>query len=177
MRPASFGLRVDRLGPQAAWGLAPLGCMYAAFYTASLLVVAVLAMTSGLEGEYHRRVEFAEALPVESLVSTLILLVAVAIHEEILFRGLLLPYLRRLLGSWWWAGLASALLFAALHVPGQGLLAGVQVFSIAIVLTVFFILSRSLLAVTAAHLLFNFFQFQLIRMLPKLEELLDAVEA
>jgi membrane protease YdiL (CAAX protease family) len=176
MRPAAFGLRADRLGSQATWGLATLIGMYGAFFIVSFLVLAVLAMTSRLEGEYHRRLEFAEALPVESLVSTLTLLVAVAIHEEILFRGLLLPYLRRLLGSWWWAGLASALLFAALHVPGQGLLAGVQVFSIAVVLAVFFILSRSLLAVTAAHLLFDFFQFQMIRLLPKLEQLLQGVE-
>ena len=175
MRPASFGLRRDRLGRQIAWGLGTLACMYAAFLAASVLVLTILAPTSGLEGEYTRRREFAEALPVESLTSTLALLTAVALHEEILFRGLLLPYLRRLLGSWWWAGLVSALLFAALHVPDQGLLAGVQVFSIAVVLIVFFVLSRSLLAVTIAHLLFNFFQFQLIRILPDLERLLDGI--
>lgn len=174
LRAAAFGLRGDQVGQQTLWGLGTLICMYGAFFAGSVVVFAILALTSGFEEEFGKRVEFAESLPVESLASTLILLAAVAVHEEILFRGLLLPYLRRVLGSWWSAGLVSALLFAGLHVPEQGLLAsGIQILSIAVVLTVFFILSRSLLAVTLAHLLFDFVQFQLVRLLPDLEELLE----
>jgi len=81
---------------------------------------------------------------------------------------------RRVLGSWWWAGLVSASLFAGLHVFHQGVLAGmIQIFGVGVVLTVFFIVSRSLLAVTIAHFLFDFVQFQVIRMLPDLEQMLE----
>lgn len=176
-RPASFGLRRDQLGLQALWGVGALAGMYIALFATSILVVAIFVMFPAFEGELARRVEFVDTMPVHNLPATLILLVAVALHEELLFRGLLIPYLRRVLGGWWSAGLISALIFAALHVPHQGLLGGAQIFSIGVILAFFFILSRSLLAVTIAHLLFDLFQFQLMRILPDLQELLEGFEA
>lgn len=177
IRAATFGLRRSQIGRQVLWAVPILASVYAALVATSAIVLALFVMFPGLERDLTKRNEFADAMPVQNLAATLMLLVAVAVHEELLFRGLLLPYLRRVLGSWWWAGLVSALIFAVLHVPHQGLLGGLQIFSIGVVLTLFFVLSRSLLAVTLAHLLFNFFQFQIIRILPDLEKLLEGLEA
>ncbi len=173
IRPATFGLRRDRIGQQLLWGVGTLAGVYAALVLSTIIVLALYMIFPELKSDLVKRVPFVNTMPVDSLVMTLTLLLAVAIHEEVVFRGLLLPYLRRVLGSWWLAGLASALIFAALHVPDQGLLAGgIQILCIAVVLTVFFVLSRSLLAVALAHLLFDFFQFQIVRLLPPPEELL-----
>jgi membrane protease YdiL (CAAX protease family) len=177
LSPAAFGLRRDQIGRQVLWSFATLGGVYVALLASAIIIVPLYLISPGVEGEIEKRVEFVEAMPVDNLAVTITLLVAVALHEELVFRGLLLPYLRRLLGSWWWAGLVSASIFAALHVPTQGVMGGIQVFGIAVVLTLFFILTRSLLTVTLAHLLFDFLQFQLVRLLPDLRKLLEAVEA
>jgi membrane protease YdiL (CAAX protease family) len=177
IRPSTFGLRRDEIGRQALWGIAALASVYVALIASSVIVLTLFLTFPELKSELAKREEFVDAMPVHHLATTLILLVAVAVHEEALFRGLLLPFLRRLLGNWWWAGLVSALIFAGLHVPHQGLLGGAQIFSIAIVLTVFFVLSRSLLAVTLAHLLFDFIQFQIYRIVPDLHKWLESFEA
>lgn len=174
LRPAAFGLRRDRLGGQALWALGALAGIYATLLASAIIVVPLYVFFPAAQGELERRIEFVEAMPVDHVTNTILLLVAVAVHEELIFRGLLLPYLRRLFGSWWVAGALSALLFALLHVPHQGLFGGIQVLGIAAVLTVFFVRSRSLLAVILAHLLFDFLQFQLLRVLPNLQDLLDA---
>jgi membrane protease YdiL (CAAX protease family) len=174
LRPAAFGLRRDGLGGQALWGLGALAGIYAALLASAIILVPLYLLFPAAEGELQRRVEFVEAMPVDQIATTIVLLIAVAVHEEVVFRGLLLPYLRRLFGSWWVAGTLSALVFALLHVPHQGLFGGIQVLGIAAVLTVFFVRSRSLLTVIFAHLLFDFLQFQLLRVLPNLQDLLDA---
>jgi membrane protease YdiL (CAAX protease family) len=111
-----------------------------------------------------------ELLPVHSLGLTIALMVPVAVHEELIFRGLLLPYLRRIGWPWWLAIAASSGTFAVLHVA-QGWLAIIQVFGISVVLATFFVLSRSLLSVIAAHFLFDVLQTQLARvLLPHIEE-------
>jgi membrane protease YdiL (CAAX protease family) len=176
IRSASFGLRRDRVGLQVLWGIGTLVGVYGAVFTSGLLVVVIYLVSPELEDDLTKRLEFAEQMPVDSLGTSLILLLAVALNEEIVFRGLLLPYLRRVLGSWWWAGALSAWVFASLHVPQQGLLGGLQIFAVGAMLAVFFVLSRSLLAVTLAHLLFDFLQFQLSRVAPHLKELLEHLQ-
>ena len=176
IKPASFGLRRDRVGGQVLWGIGALIGVYGALLVTGLLVIMLYLIWPEVEADLAKRLPFVEQMPVDRLGTTLILLVAVAVNEEVIFRGLLMPYLRRVLGSWWWAAVISALIFAGLHVPQQGVLGGgLQIFAIGIVLAVFFVLSRSLLAVTLAHLLFNFVQFQIIHALP-LEELLERLQ-
>jgi membrane protease YdiL (CAAX protease family) len=173
IRPASFGVRGDHIGGQVLWGLGALIGVYGALLATGLLVMLLYLIWPEVEGDLVKRLPFVEQMPVDRLGTTLILLVAVAINEEVVFRGLLMPYLRRVLGSWWWAAVISALIFAGLHVPEQGVLGGgLEIFAIGIVLAVFFVLSRSLLAVALAHLLFDFVQFQIIRALPDVEELM-----
>lgn len=169
--PARLGLRRGQWLSQCAWGGAALAGVYVALVVGVAMVLVIVGIFPQAAGDMERRVEFLEAFPSLRLGPMLVLLIAVAIHEEIIFRGLLLPLLRRVSGSWVVAVAVSSLLFAALHIPGQGLLGAMQVLGVAVALSLFFLASRSLLAVMLAHFLFDFAQLQLVRLLPDLQHL------
>lgn len=167
---AGFGLQADRLGKQALWAVPTVLAVYVVF-TAMLLAIGMLVLLyPPLEKDLLRRTQFLELLPLNDLPATILLLVPVAIHEELLFRGLLIPYLRRIGCGWGLAILVSTTVFAALHIA-QGWLGVVQIFGVGAMLGLFFVLSRSLLPVIIAHFAFNLLQFQLARfLLPWLEQ-------
>ena len=169
---AGFGLRHDGYFIQSLWSLVTLICVYAAMYVAAIVVTMITLVTPGAEEDLMHRIDFARQMPIDNLGETLVLLIAVALNEEIIFRGLLIPYLRRLTGNWFWAALLSTLLFASLHIPHQGVLAALQIFAVGAILSLFFLLSRSLLVVIVAHFLFDFLQFQLIRS-PFIQKLME----
>lgn len=171
IRPAAFGVRYDQIGEQLLWGGGALLGVFLTLLATAMVVFVLYAIWPGVGQDVNKRLEFIDSMPVHRLGTTLVLLMAVALNEEVTFRGLLLPYLRRVSGNWWSAVLISSVIFAALHVPNQGLLGGLQIFPIGVALAMFFVLSRSLLAVTLAHLLYDFTLFQLIRILPDLERL------
>jgi len=167
---AAFGLQTEALGRQVLWAAGTLVGAYAALIPTVMMIGLLVLLFPELHRDLDRRLEFIEVIPIHRMGDTLLLLGAVAIHEELLFRGLLMPYLRRVGCGWGGAVVVSASLFAALHVA-QGWLGIVQVFPIGVALAVFFVLSRSLLAVILAHFAFDFLQFQLIRvLLPWIEQ-------
>jgi membrane protease YdiL (CAAX protease family) len=173
LTPAAFGLRMDRLGGQTAWGLAAFCGVYAAFAISMVGVLLLVLAVPSFKEDLAARGEFMELLPVHSVTGAILLLVPVAIQEELVFRGLLIPFLRRVGCPWAVAVFVSAAVFASLHI-GQGWLAIPQVFCIAVALGTFFVLSRSLIAVMVAHFLFDFLQLQLIRALsPWVEQALN----
>lgn len=171
---AGLGLRLDGVGRQIAWGLAGLAAAYLYMF---LTVVGVLLLPESaqkqLGGDLQDRLDFVEALPVDDLFLTLALLIPVALQEELVFRSLLLPLLRRASGSWAIAFALSAGLFGALHIA-QGMFAIVQITGLGLIFSVIFVRSRSLLAVAIAHFLFNFAQFQLMRLVPWLIQTQEA---
>lgn len=158
---------------QLAWAAVGLIGCYAAMLTAGLVVIGLVTAFPSLMGDLKQRIDFARQLPVGSFATQLPLILAVAIHEELIFRGLLLPGLKRVTGRWWLAILLSSVLFAALHIPGQGALAAIQVTVLGAALAVVFVLSRSLPAVILAHAAFDLIQIQLIKLLPALEGVFD----
>jgi membrane protease YdiL (CAAX protease family) len=167
--PAAFGIRTGGLGVQSLWGLATLLAAGVYVVSSAVVIFALLGSSPEFQQDLSKRVDFVQAMPVHDLARSLLLLSAVAIHEELLFRALLLPYLRRLLGSWWLAVLLSSAVFALLHLQ-QGLIGVVQVAGMAVLLAVVFILSRSVLAVILAHFLYDLAIFQALRyVLPHLE--------
>ncbi|MBW7906050.1 MAG: CPBP family intramembrane metalloprotease [Phycisphaerae bacterium] len=165
-----FGLRTDGLGVQSVWSLAGLAGCYAGLLATGVVILLFYLAYPDMKKELAERMEFIKALPRDNTLVMLALLVPVAVHEELVFRGLLMPYLRRLTGKWWSALLVSALIFGALHIPGQGLVGGLQTTVVGCVLGLVFIVSRSLLAVALAHLLFNFAQLQIIRFVSQYAE-------
>lgn len=102
-----------------------------------------------------------------------VLMGTVGLQEELLFRGMLLPYLRKLSGSWLIAVMISCAVFAVLHFP-QGTLAIIQIEFLALAFAIVYIKTRSMIAVVFAHFLFNFLQIVLI--LPAVEYSMGAAE-
>lgn len=160
--PEALGLHARGLGRQVLWSVPTLLAVYLAFLFVMLIIVALIAAIPALQGDVESRLEFIRLLPLEDPVRQVLLLAPVAVHEELLFRTLLIPLLRRLTGSWIWAVLLSAALFAPLHIA-QGLLGVVQIFTVGLVFGAFFVLSRSTLAVIIAHFCFNLLQMQVAR--------------
>lgn len=159
---AAFGLHGRAPLRQVLLTVPILLATYATFMVS--VVVTTLLVTGGhdLQQEVETRREFMQLMPLDNLWSGMALMAPVAIHEELLFRGLMLPYLRRLGCSWTWAVVLSSGLFAALHLA-QGWLGVVQLLPVGIVLAVAFIRTRSLAAVVLAHFAFNVLQLQLAR--------------
>ncbi len=173
--PAAFGLRTDRPGSQLARALLTLLAMYGYLIVGATVIVALAALgLLPIVNEVRQRYEFMQQLP-QPVGQTVVLMVAVAVHEELLFRGLLVTYLRRVTGRWSVAVLTGSALFAVLHI-GQGALAVVQVFGLAIVLSVMFILTRSIFAVMCAHLMFDLIQTAIQRLLPDIERVIEPLQ-
>jgi hypothetical protein len=79
---------------------------------------------------------------------------ATVLAEETVFRGIILPRLRRITGHWWSAVLICSLLFGVYHwTGGLGLVVSTSLISVAF--CVVFIRSRSLVASGVAHFLYN----------------------
>ena len=164
LSPACFGLRLDRPLRQFLWMLGNLAATYAWVLATAVALLTLMFMFPEMEEDVMQRTEVVKRMPVNSYGWTILLLIPVAVHEEILFRGLLLPYLRRVTGSWPLAIAISSGMFAVLHVD-QGVMGALQILGVGTVLAVFFVLSRSLIAVIVAHFVFNFLQFQFMRLL------------
>lgn len=173
---ASVGLTLERTGWQGLAGLAVVGAIYVYMVLFLCVMMVVLLLFPSLQKDLAARGEFIELMPVDDVWTSLALLIPVAIHEELLFRGLLLPCLRRATGGWTAAMLISSALFAVLHIA-QGWLGVVQVFGLSMIFSVAFVRTRSLLVVIVAHFLFDFLQFQLIRLLRPLFDQLPQMPA
>jgi membrane protease YdiL (CAAX protease family) len=162
---AAFGVHRQQAARQVFWVLPALLAIYAVFMLSMAVVGALVLLQPELDkSDLARRIEFLKLLPLNSTLATLLLLVPVAVHEELLFRGLLIPYLHRVGCSWVVAVVISTAVFAVLHL-NQGWLGIIQVFGVGAVLGTCFVLTRSLLTVMLAHFVFDLLQLQLARVL------------
>lgn len=174
LNPASFGL-----GPMAwdrllSWSAAGLIAAFVVVATVGIVTFQLADWFGWVDTaeEVAQRTNFGKLLP-NTLLGAAALMIPVAASEELLFRGLLLPYLRRVTGRWWTAIVISSLVFGALHFT-QGLLALIPIACLGVLLAVVFILTRSLWPVVIVHFAFNMIQFSLIRWaLPKLQEIAE----
>ncbi|MBL8880490.1 MAG: CPBP family intramembrane metalloprotease [Phycisphaerales bacterium] len=158
----AFGIHAKRLATQFGLGLLTLTANYAYMIATIPLFFLFMYFFPQLMEDLRDRAEFGSLLPLDNLLLTVILLTFVVIHEELIFRGLMLPLLRRFFGSWWLAVAISSLIFGGLHIA-QGVTGVIQVTGLGVVFSIAFLKSRSLLAVMVAHFAFNFLQFQLMR--------------
>lgn len=160
LHPRGFGLSIRRLPVQVGWGVVGLVAVYV--YLAAT-VVAMIPFAPQLQHDLEKRVDMFRLLEdqLERPGAVALLLVPVVVHEELLFRGLLLPLLRRACGGWVLAVLVASAAFGALHLL-QGVFGAVQIFGLSIVLSLCFIWSRSLIAVMLAHYAFDFVQMVLV---------------
>lgn len=162
--PAGFGITGRNLAGQVGWGMAAVLLVYYYLYLTMVVIISI-TMLGGIdaaaEEDLRHRVEWLAAIPPMSAAQAALLMGLVAAHEEVVFRGLLLPYLRRLTGSWVAAVAISCGVFGVLHID-QGVIGAAQAAGIGMVLAIVFIRTRSLLTVTLAHFVFNFVQLQYV---------------
>jgi membrane protease YdiL (CAAX protease family) len=159
---AAFGFRLGKPAHELGWSAAALGGAYAVMFGSMAVVLVALAVFPALQQDLKNRLDFAQKMPLNDLAAAALLLIPVAIHEEVLFRGLLLPYLRRLTNHWTLAVIFGTLLFAVLHLP-QGVLGVAQIACVGAVFAVIFIRTQRLLPVIVAHYAFDFCQLLLMR--------------
>jgi membrane protease YdiL (CAAX protease family) len=162
LRPATIGLRAKGILSQIGWGLVCLLVTYCFVVAVSMIIFYGFGSSPEVKQQFQKQLEFAKSLPVPDALTSAALLIAVAIHEETWFRGLLLPWLRRVLGNWTAAVIVSSLLFASLHIQ-QSLVGMLCILGLGILFSITFIRFRSLLAVMVAHFLFDFFQLMIAR--------------
>ncbi|MBK8915120.1 MAG: CPBP family intramembrane metalloprotease [Phycisphaerales bacterium] len=164
LSPPSFGITGRNAAAQVGGGLASVLLIYYYMYLSIVVIVSIELLAGfgpGVEDDLKQRIKWLSAIPRMSHVQAALMMGLVAAHEEVVFRGLLMPYLRRLTGSWVAAVAISCGIFGVLHLD-QGVIGAIQASGIGVVLAIVFIRTRSLLAVTIAHGVFNFVQFQFV---------------
>ncbi len=154
----SFGIRRDSIESQCLWG-AGLAAANAVLMVGLIVLLALIFYYWSPQSFHWLRGSGTNrnVLPAEP-ADRLVLCIGSSIWQEIEYRALLIPYLRRLTGRWWLAVLISSLLFGWAHVgndAGAAYLISVTLFGV--IYGVVFVRSRSLLAVVLAHFALNFF--------------------
>lgn len=152
---ASFGITKTPLGSTALFGLAAVILSYAP----QILVMTPFVIhekSQFTSDELRKKIEFMEIMTAQSRIQITFLMIAVAIHEELIFRALLIPCLKRIGMPFAAANLISAAIFGLLHSFGQGWTGAMATFGIGLVFGTIFVLSRSLWVVILAHFIFNF---------------------
>ena len=171
---SSIGLR--RESPLAAIGAALVATI--AIYAALLVTAVTVAILTRVSRETMTAPvrEIYDLLGRPSWLTIFAIAASAGVFEEIVFRGFLLTRLRVVLGGWTAAIAVGALLFAVPH-AWEGRWAVVLILPVAAVLSMTFVLQRSVIAPILAHFLFNFLQLATIRMLqdsPQWQRMLDS---
>ena len=152
-----IGLRRDGRVADVGLGLVSVVGIYA-FIIAGVFTIRVLwpELYKGFEQNAD---EIKKVLPKLSLFQFALVSMAVGVYEEVLFRGFLMPRLRRATGSWIFAVLLSSAVFTALHMFDQTPAAMLLIGFLSLAFSVITILRRSILPAIVAHTLFDFSQF------------------
>jgi membrane protease YdiL (CAAX protease family) len=135
-----------------------------ASFAAALATVAVMALVwpEGIDQLTENPDRIEAMLPDVGLGGLAAMMVVIAFYEELVFRGFLLPRLRRITRSWTVAVLITSALFAAIHlgedVGAQTFATLFPLFAVAVLWSVVTIWRKSLLPAIIGHALFNFLQ-------------------
>lgn len=154
---AAVGLHRNRWLPDVGLGLLSLFAVYGFMFT--VLILLQLAFPE-IRKQFEQNVtEITSNVPRLQLYQFGLVAILVGWYEEVLFRGFLMPRLRRATGSWVTAILLNSAVFTALHMIDQTLAAAILIGFLSIVFSVVTMLRRSLLPAIVAHALFDFSQF------------------
>jgi uncharacterized protein len=151
------GLDPRRLGPELLWSGPVLVGAYATNIAVSLPIGLVLALLDRTQSVMSERLGALSGVLGDLRFATLIpTLVVLALLEEVVFRGFLLPRARVLTGRWWVAVAVVQLLFGLGHLY-EGALAVFQTMMLGVYFSAVFLWRRHLGAVIVAHAAFNTF--------------------
>ncbi len=112
-----------------------------------------------LEQATHNADRLLERIPRLSPVAFAGVALMIGVYEEVVFRGFLMPRIRRGTGSWTGAVLISSAAFSLLHLADQTPLAIGVVSVLALLFSMTTIWRRSIVPAIVAHALFDYWQF------------------
>lgn len=137
-----------------------IGAMLAAYALIYLWVgLSLFLWPDWLQGMGKNAERLADLLPALNPLAYVELALVVGVYEEVLFRGFIMPRLRRVMGSWMAAVVVSTLLFVVLHVGDQERAALIPVAILSLLFSATTIWRRSLVPGIVGHFLFDLSQF------------------
>lgn len=152
---SSLGLTTLKLHLNILWGLVAIPATYGAHL---LAIALLLALWPDVMARLNQNAEnLTEQLPDLPPAGYLLIMMAVAFYEELVFRGFLMTRLRRLTGTWWVAVPLSSALFALPHIGMQEPAVLLPLFCIACVFGLFTVWRKSLIPAIIGHWAFNSF--------------------
>jgi membrane protease YdiL (CAAX protease family) len=154
---AAVGL--NRKGRLADVGLGLVSVVAVYTFMFAALVPLQLAFPEIRRQFEQNATEITGNLPRLCLYQFGLVAMAVGVYEEVLFRGFMMPRLRRATGSWTAAVFLSSVLFTVLHMFDQKPAAMILIGFLSLAFSVVTVLRRSLLPAIVAHALFDFSQF------------------
>ena len=157
---ASVGLETRRLVVNLLLGLVALAAVFALIY--GILIPLLLLFPELAQQMEQNTSQLKDVLAEFDLLEMVIMMIAVGIYEELVFRGFIMTRLRRVTGSWTIAVVLSSAVFAALHLIDQTPTAVLFVGLLSIVLSLVTIWRCSLLPAIVAHILFDVSQVVLL---------------
>ncbi len=152
----SIGVTRRALGVNLLLGLGTMLAACGLIYPA-LLILGV-AWPGFAEQMQENAGRILEAFPKLGFGGLTAVCATVGVYEELLFRGFLLPRLRRITGSWTLAVLVSTAIFTSLHMIDQTLAAMVAVTILSLIFSVVTIWRRSIIPAIVGHMLFDLSQ-------------------
>ena len=148
----ALGLCSKNWAVEIALGLIVCGAMFATMWlTALLFYLFWPAAWADLEKSSEG---IKATIPPLNITSLLLMTVVVAFYEELVFRGFLLPRLRRLANSWIVGVIVTSIAFGSLHLY-EGYGASIALVNLGIVLCLVTIWRKSVIALVVGHFLFN----------------------
>lgn len=141
-------------------GIQPFAAVQLAFLIVALCLLALLFIRTKKVGFLHYVLFVCLLFGFLPAAVSLLILIAGAVQEELIFRGMIFRKLERSFGSWI-ALIVSAILFGAIHLmnPNATLVSGIAIMVTAgILIAAVYILTRSLWWAIGVHLGWNFFE-------------------
>ncbi len=161
-RVAAVGMTVRRLALNGLLGIGVCGVVYG--FLLAFVVIVMLCVPELQEQMEANQGKLHDMLPDLSLAGFLWLAILVGFYEELVFRGFLMPRLRRCFGSWIPAVLVSTAVFTALHAFEQVAVALPVIAMLSLAFSLVTIWRRSIVPAIVAHALFDFSQFAMLYM-------------
>jgi len=156
-RAASVGLRRKGRLADIALGVAALALTYGLIFSTLLILWLLWPEIAKQLNENAERI--MALVPNLRPLGFLAITAIIGLYEELVFRGFLMPRLRRATGSWTAAIFLSTILFTALHAFEQTLAALIMVTLLSLIFSLLTVWRRSILPAIVAHWLFDFSQF------------------
>ncbi len=159
-RPATIGWRAHKFWRNVAVGIAGFVLMYV--YAFLMVMVIVQFFPAFLEQEPASQKAIQETFPAMPFGFLFLMMLFVAIWEEVAFRGFLLTRLQAILRHWWLTVPIGAMIFGIIHIY-QGILAVGLICIMGFIMGLLFVLRRSLVPCITFHFANNLIMMLLLR--------------